>query len=137
MSDTRVSERMTRGDEDGFTLIELLIVIVVLSILAAVTVLGLSDISGQSVTAACHADEKSVEVAQEAYRAQTGAYATTMASLESSTTPGGPYLRTPPGNTDKYVITTDGNGIVYVNGVNFDTATSDPCENLSTPPSTT
>jgi prepilin-type N-terminal cleavage/methylation domain-containing protein len=111
----RISDEQSRC-EDGFTLIELLIVIVVLGILAAVTVFGLSNISGQSLTSACHADAKSVAVAQEAYRAQNQSYAQDVGTLVTSPAPG-PYLRSLPGNTTKYTITTSTNGKVIVTNV--------------------
>jgi general secretion pathway protein G len=56
-------------DEQGFTLIELLIVIVVLGILAAVTVFGLSGTASQSAVAACKSDARTVELAADAYHA--------------------------------------------------------------------
>jgi prepilin-type N-terminal cleavage/methylation domain-containing protein len=102
-----------RGDgEDGFTLIELLIVIVVIGILAAVTVFGLSNVTGQSLTSACHADARSVSVAVEAYHAQNSNTWPTMAQL-TGTDPNTRYLRTLPGNTGKYLINTSG-GVVTV-----------------------
>ncbi len=143
-------------EQSGFTLIELLIVIAVLGILAAVTVFGLSGIGGQSLTSACHADAKSVAVAQEAYRSANGVYyPSTPAGAVSGTpivsaAPGSAspavglatYLRTPPGNVTKYVIATDNTGAVFVQnitknatapGVNAETygaAANDPCAGL-------
>ena len=55
--------------EEGFTLVELLIVVVVLGILAAVTVFGLSGTTATSYRAACNSDARSVEIAAEAYHA--------------------------------------------------------------------
>jgi prepilin-type N-terminal cleavage/methylation domain-containing protein len=121
------------GFEGGFTLIELLIVIVVLGILAAVTVFGLGGLSGQSLTSACHADVKSVSVAQEAFRAQTqGPFAATVPALVPT------YLRSAPGNTNKYIITTDAtDGKVFVQNLNLNpgaTATPVDAENQAKDP---
>jgi len=103
-----IREEQAEGDEGGFTLIELLIVIVVLGILAAVTVFGLSNVTGQSLTSACHADAKSVAVATEAYRAQNPN--TFPASVQVLVTPdatGNHFLRSLPGNNNKYNIAMD------------------------------
>ena len=68
------ARREELGDEGGFTLIELLIVIVILGILAAIVVFAVQNLTGQSATAACQGNFKTVETALEAYKAQTGAY---------------------------------------------------------------
>jgi general secretion pathway protein G len=64
-----------RENESGFTLIELLIVIVILGVLSGIVVFSVAGITDRGAVAACKADKKSVEVASEAYYAQTGAYA--------------------------------------------------------------
>jgi prepilin-type N-terminal cleavage/methylation domain-containing protein len=67
--------RAIRENESGFTLIELLIVIVILGVLSGIVVFSVSGITDRGAVAACKSDKKSVEVASEAYFAQTGAYA--------------------------------------------------------------
>ena len=68
------TRREELGDEGGFTLIELLIVIVILGILAAIVVFAVQNLTGQSATAACQGNFKTVETALEAYKAQVGSY---------------------------------------------------------------
>jgi prepilin-type N-terminal cleavage/methylation domain-containing protein len=58
--------------DQGFTLVELLIVIVILGILATVTVFAVRGITTQGQDSACAADQKTLEVAAEAYFAQRG-----------------------------------------------------------------
>ena len=59
----------------GFTLVELLVVIVVLGVLAAVVVFAVGGITERGDTAAAAADERTVVVALESYRAVHGQYA--------------------------------------------------------------
>lgn len=97
-----------RSNEHGFTLIELLIVIVILGILAAIVVAAVVNMTSQSSVAACKANYKTVEVAQEAYRTQVGTSATSYADLESQATgvnhlTVGPWLREAP-SSNNYTI---------------------------------
>jgi prepilin-type N-terminal cleavage/methylation domain-containing protein len=133
-----VQEERAQGDEEGFTLIELLIVIVVLGILAAVTVFGLSNVTSQSAQSACRADAKSVEVAVEAFHANNGRWPVASGGTPPTdtdlvpTTPGPgvvTYLRTWP-NSTHYTISTDGNGKVSVGTANFDTLPN-PCDGVT------
>lgn len=86
--------------ESGFTLIELLIVIVVLGILAAIVVFAVGGVTDRGRAAVCKSDVKSVEVAEEAYRANTGTY-TAIANLKTAN-----LLRDEP-NSPHYTITVD------------------------------
>jgi type II secretion system protein G len=63
-----------KKQDEGFTLIELLIVIVILGILATVVVFAVGGISDRGTQSACDADEATLEVAIEAYRAQENEY---------------------------------------------------------------
>jgi general secretion pathway protein G len=108
------------NDEQGFTLVELLIVVIVLGILAAVTVFGLSGATAKSAVSACNADAKSVEIAVEAYRANQGVFPPDQAHLLPPGTAGQVYLRIWP-NSTHYAITLDATpGQVDVNGANYD-----------------
>jgi general secretion pathway protein G len=131
-------ERIKRGleagvatdeDEQGFTLVELLIVVVVLGILAAVTVFGLSGSTSKSNVAACNTDARSVEVAVEAFHSDQQAWpapgSVANSGLLGPSPSGGPYLRTVPTN-GRYTINIGPNGAVLVavpagpNGINYD-----------------
>ena len=81
---------MKKHDE-GFTLIELLIVIVILGILAAVVVFAVGGITDTGDASACKTEQRTLETAIEAYRAQEGSYPTAMSDLT-----GGAFLRDDP-----------------------------------------
>jgi type II secretion system protein G len=98
----------------GFTLIELLIVIVVLGILAAIVVFSLTGVTGQSKTAACTSDAKSVEIAADAYQAKTGNWPATV-GIAALVTDG--YLKYAPTTSNGYVIGIGATNVtVAVNG---------------------
>jgi type II secretion system protein G len=107
-------ERRHSGEpsESGFTLIELLIVIVVLGILAAIVVFSLTGVSGQSKTAACTTDAKSVEVAADAYQAATGAWPTTIDALTGTPS----YLHSLPTSTNGYTISLNSTTVLVDGG---------------------
>jgi prepilin-type N-terminal cleavage/methylation domain-containing protein len=104
-------------DESGFTLIELLIVIVVLGILAAIVVFALSGVTGQSTTAACQSDAKTVGIGVAALQAENPtswqSYSTanwqTNLSPPASALIGSPFLQSwPTGNSQYYTISVAG-----------------------------
>lgn len=78
MTDTHVRDEEARQirSESGFTLVELLIVIVILGILTAVVVFSVGGLRSSGSVAACRAQEKTVQVALEAYNARMGSYRT-------------------------------------------------------------
>ena len=118
--------REERGDEGGFTLIELLIVIVILGILAAIVVFAVQNLTGQSATAACQAEYKTLETAAEAYKAQIGNYPADLPTLTGTATSSlqtgtlGPWIKDVPptasgaGVKNWYGI--NGSGQITVNG---------------------
>jgi general secretion pathway protein G len=73
-----------KKQDEGFTLIELLIVIVILGILATVVVFSVRGITDNSRDNACDTDQRTMEVAVEAYFAQEGGNTVSEAALESA-----------------------------------------------------
>ena len=65
--------KSARENESGFTLIELLIVIVILGVLSGIVVFSVNGITDRGKTAACKANVKTVQVAQEAFYAKSTA----------------------------------------------------------------
>ena len=110
-----IQQRSAAGDSEvGFTLIELLIVIIVLGILAAIVIFSLTGVTGQSESAACNSDAKTVQTAVAAYTAENpGALPAgfTWSNLTGTDPSGhGPYLHAQPTATVKnngYLITLD------------------------------
>ncbi|HET9657481.1 MAG TPA: prepilin-type N-terminal cleavage/methylation domain-containing protein [Kineosporiaceae bacterium] len=95
--------REARENDGGFTLIELLIVIVVLGVLAGIVVFGVSKFRGDSALAACQAEMKTVQTAEEAYFAKNNAY------TDNATLFSGGYIKTQ--STTNYTVTaTPGTG---------------------------
>jgi general secretion pathway protein G len=121
----RIHNENDQNDEEGFTLIELLIVVIVLGILAAVTVFGLSGSATKSAKAACHADARTAEVAVDAFHTASltnswpGAWTdlTAPAAGTLGQPPGvTPYLRTTPGDPGHYTMALmlAGDGTIHV-----------------------
>jgi general secretion pathway protein G len=104
-----IGRRNNIEGEQGFTLIELLIVIVILGILAAVVVFAVGGITQRSTTNACKSDWKTVNTAQEAYKADNGSYAADVQSLKSP----GLYIKTIPSQAS-YRLETDTSGDIKV-----------------------
>ena len=78
--DNQIEVSETKQD-NGFTLVELLIVIVILGILATVTVFAVTGITNRGKTSACQSDAKTIETAEEAFSANTGAYTASQQAL--------------------------------------------------------
>jgi len=74
-------EEKTTPQDRGFTLVELLIVIVILGILATVTVFAVTGITNKGKTSACQSDAKTIQTAEEAFSANTGAYTNSQTAL--------------------------------------------------------
>ena len=85
-----------RSGEGGFTLIELLIVIVILGILAAIVVLAIGGLKGSSKSAACDAEAKTIETAEDAYFASTGNATNYASAAQLMTMTGTSTMRTVP-----------------------------------------
>ena len=67
--------------EGGFTLIELLIVIIILGILVAIVIFGVSTFRERSIRSACNTDEKQVKTAVAAWLTNHTSPPATMAEL--------------------------------------------------------
>jgi len=79
-----LNKRLEESRRDGgFTLIELLIVIVILGVLAGIVVFSVAGITDRGTSSACKSTVKTVEVASEAFYAKNGAYAATVAALQT------------------------------------------------------
>jgi prepilin-type N-terminal cleavage/methylation domain-containing protein len=68
-------------DEKGFTLVEILIAIVLIGILSAVAVVGISNLVSKGTASACGASKDAAQAASAVYFGSTGAYPTTLAEL--------------------------------------------------------
>ena len=105
-----VSRRRRQGQR-GFTLIELLVVIAVLAILAAIVIFNVLGVTNRGSSSTCATDLKTVQTASDAYRNDTGGYATAAAPpgslIQGDLVPA--YMHTWPGEK---VWAIDANGTV-------------------------
>ena len=99
-----------RRNDSGFTLVELLVVVLILGVLSGVVVFAVSNFNNQGVEAACKADVKNVEIADEAYVAKNSGHAADTKALVDAG-----YLREAPpaavGGGAKYAVTMT-NGVI-------------------------
>jgi len=95
------SRRSRSKGQSGFTLIELLVVIAILGVLAGVVVFAVGGVTTGAKKNACKTERKTIETALEAYKADTGAYPTTLALLSPAS--GTKYLKTDPTANFTYV----------------------------------
>jgi general secretion pathway protein G len=93
-------EKFGITSEKGFTLIELLLVMVILTVLAAVVVPKFTNRSKQARTTAARADISNIEVALDAFEIDNGRYPTTTEGLKwlveeptSLSNWNGPYIK--------------------------------------------
>lgn len=120
-------QEKARRDQSGFTLIELLIIIAILGILATIVVFAVQNLMGESSTASCESDYKTVESAVEAYKAQMYNYPSDLAQMTTTAIqPGtgntvGPWLRDVPVSTRYNLIlnTSDAFGDTAFNAANL------------------
>jgi len=63
---------MERKNDEGFTLVELLIIIVILVILATITVFTVRGITEKDLSAACAADQQTLQAGVDTWFAQYG-----------------------------------------------------------------
>ena len=104
--------REVKKNQAGFTLIELLIVIVILGVLAAIVVFAVSAFNNNGKAAACKADFKNVEIADEAYfaKATPQAYALTFGTAAAPGNLVPTYLKEAPSTANGYTITLTATG---------------------------
>jgi prepilin-type N-terminal cleavage/methylation domain-containing protein len=100
--------------DKGFTLVELLIVVVVLGILAGIVVFAVGGARTTAEDKSCEALLKTVAVAAEAHKADTGGYPTTLQQLKD-----GSYIQVVPDRlTEPYIAVGGATNIIQaaING---------------------
>ena len=115
MQGRRARRRERDRSSKGFTLIELLIVIVVLGILAAIVIFSLTGVSGESQAAACTSNGKTVEIAADAYQAESGKWPTSTSQLV------GKYLKSWPSSSAYAMFLGTNNVLVAIPTTNTNT----------------
>ncbi len=139
------TDRRDQGapSDGGFTLVELLIVILVLSILAAIVVFSLTGVTPRANVSACSSDARTVDEATIAWAMQhpdvpqvtaTSLTATGTGTLQSWPTGNGVYTILIAGDNNSLVGKPDANGhtiadndtVVFTNGRYYDATTSPP-----------
>ena len=90
----RINYQYSKLDKTGFTLIELLLVLVILSVLAAVVVPKFTKRSEQARITAAHTDISNLEVALDAFEIDMGRYPTASEGLH--------VLASPPSNAQEW-----------------------------------
>jgi type IV pilus assembly protein PilA len=110
---------MKHDSDDGFTLIELMIVVAIIAVLAGILIPNFVHARGQSATAACEANMRSIATAAELYFTDNQAYPAT-AQVDRTFGVGnngtaGMYLNNTPvdpaaSTTARYTFTNDGTG---------------------------
>ncbi len=103
-----LNERMKARGQGGFTLIELLVVIGVLAVLAGVVVFAVGGVTDTAQEKACDTEEKTIEAALEAARADSADGATYPANLAALSPT---YLRSDPSANWTYVVPGPGGNV--------------------------
>jgi prepilin-type N-terminal cleavage/methylation domain-containing protein len=76
-----------RGRDQGFTLVEILIAIVLVGILSAVVVLGVSNLTSKGSDAACSASLDAARAGSQVYLVSNGSYPTTFTQMTTGASP--------------------------------------------------
>ena len=97
-ADSSLVSRQSRNN-DGFTLVEILIAIVLVGVLSAVVVLGISKLTGKASSASCSASADAARTASLASYTQRLTYPTSFADLTQSSGANPPLLVLPSGGT--------------------------------------
>jgi prepilin-type N-terminal cleavage/methylation domain-containing protein len=117
----------SKSNQRGFTIVELLIVIVVISILTAITVVAYNGVQNRARTVAAQSAANNVQKKAEAYNAEEGSYPSTLAALTGASSSASysltgitfsaadPSSPSNPATVSFYTCTGGGNKIGYYN----------------------